>query len=221
MDFVLLLILAFYFVRGCLKGFVSTLFSLVGTFVVALISLQLMHQFLPIAESYCGDFVKETLGGLFDGLVKGNFANIDDLEIALSATKFGTLFSFFISKLIGNISFDGTLTAGQILAPTISTILIKVVLFLIIFVVFEILLKILRLFLNKIIKKCGFSVGNRILGGVLGLLKGIFVFGIVFFSLSMLSNIILSEGLLQFVRSGQISNLLYENLLSKIVGLFY
>ena len=221
MDFVLLAILAFYFVRGCLKGFVSMLFSLVGAFFVAIISWKLTQFFLPSAQNFAGGAVFDTLRNLFDGILPGTFSNLEEFQAALSISKVGVLFSLFATRLLGNITFDGSLTAGQILAPTLSKILISLFTFLLIFLLLEIFLKFLRAFLNKIIKKCGLSMGNRILGGIVGLLKGALVFGIVFAALSISANVLLNEGLLQFVKSGTVSNFLYTNLLTKILNLIY
>lgn len=221
MDFVLFGLLSFYFARGFFKGFISMIFSLIGVFFVAIISWKLMQVFLPFVQNYVGNYVEETISALFNGLFPGQFTSIEKFGEVLTASKFGGLFGLLIAKLLGNITFDGILTAGQILAPSISKVLIKIVLFIVIFILIELILKILKCFINKIVKKCGLSIGNRVLGGVVGLIKGIFVFGVLFFVLSMISNLIMSEGLLQFIKSGEISNFLYESLLSKIIPIFY
>ena len=221
MDFVLFAVLAYYFLRGCLKGFLSMLFSLVGVFFVAIISWKLSEVFLPTVQSFAGGAIFDAVRNLLDGIFPGNFANLAEFQASLSLSSIGALFSVFMGKLLENITFDGSLSAGQILAPTLSKILISVLTFLLIFLILEILLKILRFFLNKIIKSCGLSMGNRILGGVVGLLKGALVFGLVFALFSILANVLMNEGLLEFVKSGEVSNFLYENFLVKFLNLIY
>ncbi len=221
MDFVLFGILSFYSVRGFLKGFLSMIFSLLGVFFVAIVSWKLAEVFLPTVQNYAGGAVFETIKKLIDGIVPGKFSSLSEFQSALSLSSIGAIFSVFVTKLFENITFDGALSAGQILAPTLSNILTRLLTFLLIFIILEVFLKILRFLLNKIIKKCGFSIGNRILGGLVGLLKGVFVFGIVFAVLSILANVLLNDGLLEFVKSGSISNFLYNNLIAKIVNMIY
>ena len=221
MDFVLFAILVYYFVRGCWKGFLSMIFSLVGVFFVALISWKLSEVFLPTVQSFAGGAIFDGLKSLFDGIFPGNFASLADFQAKISLSGIGAIFSVFLGKLLGDITFDGSLSAGQILAPTLSKILLEVVTFLLIFLILEILLKFLRFFLNKIIKNCGLSTGNRILGGVVGLLKGVVVFGLAFALFSILANVLMNEGLLEFVKSGAISNFLYDHFLVKFLNFIY
>ena len=221
MDFVLLGISAFYFVRGCLKGFLSMLFSLAGVFFVAVLAWKLTETVLPFVQSFAGGTVFNTLRSLIDGIVPGEFDCIADFQTAVSSSRIGFLFNLFLAQLFANLTFDGTLTAGQILAPTLSVIVLKVLTFILLFLILEILLKLVRFFLNKIIKKCGLSMGNRILGGLLGLAKGLIIFGIFYVVMTIAANVLLNEGLLEFVRGGAVSNFLYENFISKIIGIFY
>lgn len=214
-------ILTFYFVRGCFKGFLSMIFSLLGVFFVAIVSWKLTAIFLPTVQNFAGDVTFDAIKTFIDGILPGQFSSIEQLELGLRQSKIGEIFGVIVSKLLSNISFDGSLTAGQIFAPTLSQILLTVATFLIIFLLLEILLKTIRFFLNKLIKKCGLSVGNRILGGLLGLAKGLVMFGILFVIISTLANALLSPALLQFVRSGTVSNFLYENLFAKILHIFY
>lgn len=221
MDIVLFAILAFYFARGCWKGFLSMIFSFVGVFFVTIISWKLAESFLPTIENFVGEGIFATMKSFIDGILPGNFSSLDEFQLALSNSRIGMIFGLFVTKLLGNITFDGTLSAGQILAPTLTTLVLTGITFLLIFIFLQVLLKFLRFLLNKIIKKCGLSPGNRILGGIVGLFKGLFVFGIVFVLISISANVLLNEWLLQFLKSGPISNFLYENLLTKLLNLIY
>lgn len=221
MDFVLFAILAFYFFRGCMKGLLSMIFSLVGVFFVAIVSWKLTTIFLPSVQNFAGGAIFDAMRSLFDGMLPGTFSSLAEFQSALMKSKVGALFSVFAAKLFENISFEGSLTTGQILAPTLSKIFVSVVTFLLIFLCLEILLKILKNLLNKIIKKCGLSMGNRILGGLVGLVKGVLMFGILFVLLSTIANVFLNENLLKFVQNGTISNFVYQKLIVKIIHLIY
>lgn len=197
------------------------MFSLVGIFFVALISWKLTEFFLPTVESFTGETIFNATKSLINGIIPGEFSNYENFQTAVLSSKIGVLFNIFFAKLLENITFEGNLSAGQILAPTVSKIFVRLITFLIILVVFEIGLKFLRLFLSKIIKNCGLSFGNRVLGGIIGLIRGMFVFGVFYVVISMVANILLSEGLLNFIKNGEISNFMYHNFIEKIINLFY
>lgn len=218
MDYILLAICLFYFLKGYFKGLIGMLFSIVGTFGILVISFQLSKMLLPQAEGIFGENLTVALSNFFDKIIGGEFSSVDELAGQLANSK---ILSFFISKILGDVTFDGTLSAGQILAPSASVIVLKVCTFVVIFVGLYLILKILRIFTSKLIKKCGLSFQNRIFGGFVGLLKGLVIFGVVFFVLSALSDLLLSEGLSNFVNGGAVSGFIYNNIITKMLTLFY
>lgn len=196
-------------------------FSLVGTFAMFVIAWKLTAFFSSYAQSWFGDGIYGMLKSGIDEIVSGEFTSMEDFRTALMQTSYGSLFGLFLTNLIGDVSFDGSLTAGQILAPSLSELLIKVVAFLIVFLILMFLFKILKFLLNKTIKMLGFQSGNKILGGLVGAIKGLILFGIIYVVLVAISNFTLNEGLLSFVQSGAVSQFLYDNLIIKIINLFY
>ena len=221
MDWILFAFCGFYFIKGYFKGFISMVFSLVGMFAMFVIAWKLTAFFSSYAQSWFGDGIYGMLKSGIDEIVSGEFTSMEEFRTVLMQTSYGSLFGLFLTNLIGNVSFDGSLTAGQILAPSLSELLIKVITFLIIFLILIFLLKILRFLLNKTIKMLGFQSGNKILGGFIGIIKGLIIFGIVYVILVAISNFTLNEGLLSFVQSGNVSKFLYDNLIIKIINLFY
>ena len=221
MDWILFAFCGFYFIKGYFKGFISMVFSLVGTFAMFVIAWKLTAFFSSYAQSWFGDGIYGMLKSGIDEIVSGEFTSMEDFRTALMQTSYGSLFGLFLTNLIGDVSFDGSLTAGQILAPSLSELLIKVVTFLIVFLILMFLFKILKFLLNKTIKMLGFQSGNKILGGLVGAIKGLILFGIIYVVLVAISNFTLNEGLLSFVQSGAVSQFLYDNLIIKIINLFY
>lgn len=221
MDWILFAFCGFYFIKGYFKGFISMVFSLVGTFAMFVIVWKLTAFFSSYAQSWFGDGIYGMLKSGIDEIVSGEFTSMEDFRTALMQTSYGSLFGLFLTNLIGDVSFDGSLTAGQILAPSLSELLIKVVAFLIVFLILMFLFKILKFLLNKTIKMLGFQSGNKILGGLVGAIKGLILFGIIYVVLVAISNFTLNEGLLSFVQSGAVSQFLYDNLIIKIINLFY
>lgn len=219
MDFVLLAFSVFYFLKGIFKGFISQVFSLIGTFAIAILAWKLTE--LPFFENILGNIFINPIENVLNGLLPGQFENLLQLETALSQSKLGILFNVLFSKLLTSITFDGKMTAGQLLAPSLNSLATKLLTFVILFFGMALILKILRIFLNKMINLCGFSVGNRILGGLIGLVKGFLIFGIVYLILMTLASFLLNETLLEFVKSGPVSNFIYENFIIKAINLFY
>lgn len=216
MDFVLLAICLFAFLRGCFKGFVSTIFSFVGTFLIAIISWWLCDYIVSFLKTLFDleEFVSELLNSKFSG----TFSSMEDLQGAISGS--GMLFAVLF-RLLGNISFEGNLTAGQILAPSISNIVYKIIAFAILFVGFMLALSLIKFLLNKFVTLSGLGFGNRALGGVLGFFQGLLIFGVVFFVFSALANFLMNETLINFVQSGSISKLVYENVIIKSIDFFF
>ncbi len=218
MDYILLAICLFYFLKGYFKGLIGMLFSIVGTFGILVISFQLSKMLLPQVEGLFGENLTVALSNFFDKTIAGEFSSVDELAGQIANSK---ILSFFIAKILQDVTFDGTLSAGKILAPSTSVIVLKVCTFVVIFVGLYIILKILRIFTSKLIKKCGLSFQNRIFGGLVGLLKGIVIFGVAFFVLSALSDLLLSESLSNFVNGGAVSGFIYNNIITKLLALFY
>ena len=221
MDWVLLAISALYFLRGFWKGFVSMLFSLVGTFVVVAISWSVCGMLVPVVDGWLGQSLSNTLTQILNGAIPGEFSDLSSLQAALGNSKYALLFNVLLSKVIGSLTIDGIMSAGQILSPTITTLLVKVLAFVLVFVILFFAVRFLAWVLNKIIKKCGLSLGNRVLGGAIGLVKGLVVFAVLYFAISTLANFLLNETLLSFVQSGVVSKFLYESLIIKILNLIY
>ena len=220
MDYILLAFCLIYFVKGYFKGFVAMFFSLFGTVTVAVLAWKFSDSLYTYTENFVGkeifDFLRESL----DGMLQGSFSSIEEFQMVIARTKYGTIFSFLISKLIKNITFEGELTTGQILAPFLKSYLIKIINFIVLFLALIIILKIIKLVVVKIVNIADLQTGNKIFGGVLGLAKGIIIFFVFFGVMSILANSLMNEGLLNFVKSGVVSNYIYENCINKIINLF-
>lgn len=197
------------------------LFSLIGVFAVVAVAWSLCGVLVPVIDAGLGQSLSNTLTQILNGAIPGQFSDLASLQTAIGASKYALLFNLLIFRVLGELTIDGQMSAGQILAPTISALLVKVISFVILFVGLYVALKLVFWILNKIIKKCGMSVGNRFLGGAVGLVKGLIVFGVLYFVLSTLANLLLNETLLTFVQSGKVSKFLYENLIIKILDLIY
>ncbi len=209
MDWILLGICLFFSIKGWLKGFISTLFSICGTFLIIYLSWQF------------SDVVTEFLKKIFD--LESFFTEVIDSKILVTFSNIQELQSFIqnefvfaiLLKLVGNISFEGNLTAGEILSPSISNLVYKIISFIILFFCLMIILYFVKFIINKIITFCHFSFLNRSLGFCVGILQGLLIFGVIFFLFSVLANFLLNEELLNFINSGVVSQFVYNNIIIK------
>lgn len=220
MDYILLALCVYLGIKGCIKGLVSMLFAMFGVVVTVIAAWMLTKFAMPYVSSVAGNMFTGLIEDRLNSLVPGEFSNMTDLLQAVGNSKL-SMFGALLFRLCGDITFEGSLTIGQIFAPSISNLLIKIIVFIAIFIILYLLTKILRFFINKIIKKCGLSVGNRMLGAALGILKGLILFGILYFVLVSLANLFLLEGLLKFIEDGAFSKFIYNNFIIKIFQLFY
>ncbi len=221
MDYVLLGFVVIYFFVGMKKGFVSMIFSVAGVVISFFVAYYFCGRFAQVGNNLFGAGVQRFLTNLINGVVSGKFSTMTELFDAIVPTKFGKLFGVVIERLLKNIEFDGSLTAGAILSPTLSILFFKVVSFIFLFFVSSLILKILNRTANFLIKKLGISTKNRFMGGVFGLFKGVVMFFVLFVVLTAIANFTLSESLQSFVQSGKISTTLYNKYITKIISLFY
>lgn len=190
--------------------------SIVGTtFIIFLAYFLAKDLMVNFENGVIFDFFNNFYVNLFNKLVPGEFSSIDELVNSL-----GGVFSV-LSIILEDISFDGVLSCGHIVGPTLARLTINILLFLILFFLLHFLIKIFSLLINKMINFAGLSFANRMLGLVLGLLKGTVVFAIIFLCLSTLASLNLSEGLTNFVQSGFLSNFIYEKYITKIFSFIY
>lgn len=215
MDYILFAVLALFFVKGFVKGFVSTLLSLISVFVVGIVSWKLVEYCLPFVYDFLQEPISNFLSSILNNSITGTFENITEFENTIMSSN---LAMFAVIKiLLPNLTFEGSLTAGQILSPSLTLFVCKLLTFLILFFTMNLTLKLIRSLINKLIKVCGLSFGNRILGAVLGIVKGLIVFSFIYFVLLTISNVILNAALNDFISGGQISSVLYNWIIKYLI----
>ena len=196
------------------------LFSLFGVIAVVFISIKFTDMFYSNVYEMIGDGIEKTIKSGFDSAIAGTFFDVETLKNAISDSNFKT-FLFFLNFLVKDISFEGPLSAGQILAPSLSVLITKIITFVVVFFVLMVVFILFKVIFSKLTNFCGLGVGNKLAGGFVGLIKGVFVFGTLYVTLSLLSNFMLNDSLLNFVKSGMISNYIYENYIKIIINTFY
>ena len=221
MDFlVIALILVNGFV-GFYRGAVKMLFSL---FRVALLLLLCYYLSEQLANSLVGgalwQHIYEFLKGIFDDVLPGEFQNMSEVLYSVGLLSNAVL-RVILQTVLKNITFEGDMSFGEIVAPSLTLIFLKVVLFILLFILLSAVFKLIDFILRKCISFAGFGRINCLAGFFLGLLKGFVISMLVFVVLTALSSLNISEGLTSFVESGLVSSYLYNHYFLNIFNLFY
>ena len=124
-------------------------------------------------------------------------------------------------KILGNVTVDGDLSLAQIFSPTINQLLFKTLAFVLLYAFGVILAKIVLRLLNKLLRKIKLGGANRWLGAVVGLVKGMLIFAIIYVVLLNIGNLFLNENIINFCQNGAVSTFIYNNFTEKILSLFY
>lgn len=219
MDAIFFAFCALFFVFGCLRGGVRLTLSFLTTIlsvVVASIFCSWLADILWGVNNF-GFSLNGWLQNLIDDKFVGVFSDKESLLEYLTNSNLGALFGVFFEKVLKNISFDGSLTVGQVVSGTISNLIIKVISFALIYVVAAIVLKIVCLLIIKIFQKNQFlKISDRLLGGAIGIFKAFLIFFVCYFLLVQFANFTLNENVIAFLNGSPITNTIYNEFILKI-----
>ena len=209
-----------YFFIGLRKGFLTSVVSVMSFFVVIILSFSLREKVATLLDGVFGNLIEGGIKDGFDTAVAGNFSCADDFLFYLMSTRYGKYFGIILKSLVKNVSFEGSLTAGEIVSPTLTWLFLQVVAFAMLVILFSLIFKFIELIVYKLVKMFGWK-GDRLLGGMFGIIKGLLIFAACFIAMSAIANFTLSEKLLAFINSGIISKQIYNKFIIKIINLFY
>lgn len=220
-DILAIVLILLYAFVGFYKGALRMLFSIFRLTLLLILSYYLAGV---LCENLVGSslylHLADIIENLCDNLVPGEFSSMSEVFASVGLLSNGVL-RIILEMILKDITFDGVMSFGELVAPSITKIVLKVILFIIIFFVFSILFKIINYFIKKSTKVLGIGKLNRVAGFLLGGLKGFVVAMVIFIVLSTLASLGLSEGLTNFVENGTLSSYLYNNYFLAIFNLFY
>lgn len=220
MDLILFGFLIAGFFIGKRKGFLFSFVSLCSTALIIFLSYRFCGTIANVIDKPVGSWIEKLLQRNLNKNINGTFSSMNQLIVALS-NYYGRLFGVIASFLLKNISFEGSLTAGEIIAPSFSFLICKVLGFALFYIVFSFAALILSKLLHKLIKKTNLGFFDTLTGGVVGMIKWFALFLILYAILSSLANFTLFSKLKVFIETGVISKKLYNFLIIKIISLFY
>ena len=221
MDFLIIALILVYAFLGFYKGALKMLVSLFSAVLLFLLSY---YVSIALANSLQGSTIYQSvydfLQNIFDNMLPGEFESMSEV-LAVVGSMSNVILRLVFQTVLKNITFEGSLSFGEIITPTFTLIFFKVILFIFCFILLSIAFKIISFLLKKSIESAGLGKINRVAGFLLGGLKGFVVSMVVFIFLSFLSSLGINSGLTSFVEDGVISSYLYNQYFLKIFELFY
>lgn len=196
-DLAIIIIMLIFVIFGLIKGFMKQilsvanwLLSLIGSFLFVKPFSALLSK-TALSTSINGKVANwiGTKGATFNEMVEPG--RIKE-QISQGISELG-LPKFIADAIAGGINISGSegdMTLAEILAPSIGSIILTVLSFIILFILFMIVLKILFGFLNNVFDEGILGAVNKLLGGLLGLIKGAVLISLVMLLLSAVSGII-------------------------------
>lgn len=221
MDFLIIALILVYAFLGFYKGALKMLVSLFSAVLLFLLSY---YVSIALANSLQGSTIYQSvydfLQNIFDNMLPGEFESMSEV-LAVVGSMSNVILRLVFQTVLKNITFEGSLSFGEIITPTFTLIFFKVILFIFCFILLSIAFKIISFLLKKSIESVGLGKINRVAGFLLGGLKGFVVSMVVFIFLSFLSSLGINSELTSFVEDGVISSYLYNQYFLKIFELFY
>lgn len=169
---------------GTIMGFWRMLFKTFGTVLAILLAALLCSLLTKALENWFG-FITKLSNSIANGLdnifgkevLDMTVGEIKDAQSIFDLSTSGNKISIWVINILLKVKKAGVspdLTVRAVLAPTFAYYALLVIVGVALFIIFKILFFILDKLIEKLLKKKnGVSAANRILGAVLGVLRGI------------------------------------------------
>ncbi len=224
MDGLLVGVIAFFAVRGTIKGFAKSAFSLLSFIAAILLAFCFCTKLSFALANGCFlktavyDAVSSVLKSIDVGLTEQKFFSANEMQLFLNSLDLPLYAKSFLLMLVGKIHFVGSFSIEEAIKEPIYHIFLKLFSFLMIFLVVFLILKIIQMLVLKKIKFKFFVVSNRAFGFLLGIGMGVLVYGTIVLLLVSLSQFVLSDFLIKKIEEGHLSSIIFNKFGDKIIA---
>ena len=164
-DIVVILIIWFCVVSGMKKGAVRTIYEL-GSFLIAAIVTAFVYR--PVSDFLMTlDFAEKWTRQLNEALSSG---------IGGAASEQMSTWPQWLQNAMSNTVYD----SGNALADGITQVLVSILCIIVIYLVVQLILSLIMGILDGMMKLPGLHMVNKLTGGVLGGIKGVFIIWVIF-----------------------------------------
>lgn len=212
--------LSTFAVGGVWKGGIKTIFSLISfaaAFFIAYYLYPLIAERLfkaGLLSDSLTNCVTDVLSGLNQQLVERVFSSAKDMIAWISGLDLPYYGKNVLLSVLENVSFSGDFTVAQMVANPLYKFMLEAICFAVIFVLLFVLFKILQLFLQKLVRFEFLKVTDKVLGFLIGIAFGVAIYFVIVYFLAMVSNVLLSDFLVEKLEEGYLSSIFYKRIIS-------
>lgn len=226
MDALFVAIVATCSVSGCFKGLIKSFCCLLAFSFAILLAFYFTQAIVPILNE--NGLIKNA----FSSILQISFKNADDQLLTNTFSSQQEMLEFInqsnlpnfsketIVRIVENNVFDGSFTVYDIVAPTLKTNIVSVVIFFILLLIFYTIFKTIIYLIRNVFKIHFLIFTNRVAGFLIGSILGIFFVLLIIQILFILSNSLLLNGLFEKLMQSEIALNYYENIGVKLTGIF-
>ena len=228
-DIIFLLVIAVVAIISVKKGFILSLFELIGTIASFAVARVLSDSFaLPVFEKFVKPGAENLLSQNLGTVATTDYATQIEGAINSIPDSFATILSLMgiekdalIEKVASSEFASGSLLDSlmESIVTPIGTAIVQFILFAVLVALITIVLRVVVKLLDKIIKKIpAIKQMNSALGGVVGALRGVLITVIISLLLSVAAGFIENEAFVTAVEGSFIIGVV-QNLFTTISGI--
>ena len=212
-DLVLLSIFFIFGIFGIKKGFIQSLFGLLGSLVALILAFVFASTFADILlDTFVGDFINGISISMIN--VLGDVVNTPLPTIESLRELMGTVFpEFLVDAIFGasNSGMVGQITIAEYVTPLLTSFLLTIVSFIIVFILFKILFVAVKYFVDAITSLPILKQMNKLLGFFMGILKALIFIYIMFSVLSLFQTLELFQPIFKGIEDSYLTKFMYNN----------
>ena len=221
-DYIFVFIVLFFTLRGFFRGFWSITYKLISLILSILLATKF---YFPLSVWLASqkrlttpilNFLSKTL----NFLLPGKFSSIEQIAQKVEQDCL-PIFKNLFEKLLKNISFQGEMSASQVLGQSLTNLLIKTISFVCVFLIILLIFKIVKKTTKNCLKNRNLNIRNKFFGAILGFFEGLIFFALISTILINFGESLLNQTVLQFAKSGTLSYPIADILNKKIISFLF
>ncbi|MDD4439205.1 MAG: CvpA family protein [Tissierellia bacterium] len=196
-DVIIVIFAGYLFFQGYRKGFILTVFDTLGVVISFFLSREMYHFAEDFLLNNTKLFVK--LHDYFEAkLSTSTFNNIGKIPVELQ-------------KFVNNIMASEASDTFAIFVDNMSLLVIRSISFVVTFLAIYAILLILTTIINTVMKLPLLNITNRLLGAIMGIVKGVILLYLIFALSTPLISFMQDKPLAQSVLNSESSKIFYDN----------
>jgi uncharacterized membrane protein required for colicin V production len=196
-DVIIVIFAGYLFFQGYRKGFILTVFDTLGVVISFFLSREMYHFAEDFLLNNTKLFVK--LHDYFEAkLSTSTFNNIGKIPVELQ-------------KFVNNIMASEASDTFAIFVDNMSLLVIRSISFIVTFLAIYAILLILTTIINTVMKLPLLNITNRLLGALMGIVKGVILLYLIFALATPLISFMQDKPLAQSVLNSESSKIFYDN----------